>query len=104
MKKIFGVYFLLTGFLLSADSQSSIKGYCGLYYKNMETLYKQQGLILAFYHFSPGQIVGSIGAQCCHWEAAYAATVDSVKFYLEDIDSTYFNDRQASFTWGYYDS
>jgi hypothetical protein len=105
MKKIFGLYFLLTGFLLSARSQLiSIKGHCGLYYKNMESLHKQQGSMLAFYNFLPGQLIASIGAQCCHWEAAYAATVDSVRFYLEDIDSTHFNERQAGFAWHYYDS
>ena len=105
MKKIFAVSFLLTGFLLSASSQlTSIKGFCGLYYKNMESLRKQQGSALAFYNFLPGQVVGSIGAQCCHWEAAYASTVDSVRFYLEDIDSSYFNIRQANFAWKYYDS
>jgi SAM-dependent methyltransferase len=105
MKKIFGLSFLLTGILLSSYAQlKSVKGYCGLYYKNMESLHHQQGTTLAFYNFLPGQVVASIGAQCCHWEAAYAATVDSVHFYLEDIDSSYLNDHQANFAWGYYDS
>jgi len=105
MKKIFVLSFLLTGFLLSTHCQiRSIKGHCGLYYKNMETLHKQQGAALGFYHFQPGQTIASIGAQCCHWEAAYAAASDSLDFWLEDIDSNSFNELQASFAWNYYDS
>src|SRR6185436_10568748 len=105
MRKIFVLSILLTGFLLSARCQlKSIKGYCGLYYKNLETLYKQQGPAIGFYHFQPGQTIASIGAQCCHWEAAYAAASDSLDFWLEDIDSSFFNQRQASFAWNYYDS
>jgi len=105
MKKIFVLSFLLTGFLHSARCQlKSIKGHCGLYYKTMESLYKQQGSTLQFYNFQPGQTIASIGAQCSHWEAAYAATSDSLDFWLEDIDSTYFNERQTNFAWKYYDS
>jgi|SRR6185369_5758000 len=103
MKKTFVLSILLTGFLLSACCQvSSIKGHCGLYYKNIETLYKQQGAAIDFYHFQSGQTIASIGAQCCHWEAAYAAASDSLDFWLEDIDSSSFNEQQASFAWNYY--
>jgi hypothetical protein len=105
MKKVFVLSFVLTAFSISALCQiKSIKGHCGLYYKNMETLYKQQGGALQFYHFLPGQTIASIGAQCCHWEAAYAATSDSLDFWLEDIDSGFFNERQTNFAWKYYDS
>lgn len=68
----------------------------------MNDLLKQKEKELAFYNFKSGQTVGSIGAQCCHWEAAYAATADDVLFYLEDIDPAYFNHRQAQFAWDYY--
>lgn len=68
----------------------------------MEDLFKQKGKELAFYNFNAGQTVASIGAQCCNWEAAFAAATDSVRFYLEDIDSTYFNRKQAEFAWSYY--
>src|SRR5437762_14377658 len=105
MKKIFAVSVFLTAFSISILSQiKSIKGHCGLYYKNIETLYKQQGSTLKFYNFLPGQTIASIGAQCCHWEAAYAAASDRLDFYLEDIDSSSFNEPQASFAWKYYDS
>lgn len=66
------------------------------------TFINKKGVELNFYNFQPGQIVASIGAQCCNWEAAFAAATDSVHFFLEDIDSTYFNSKQASFAWNYY--
>lgn len=81
-----------------------MKGYCGLYYHNMDDLYRQKQQELDFYSFQPGQTVASIGAQCSHWEAAFAATTDSIHFYLEDIDSTHFNNKQTGFAWHYYDS
>ena len=68
----------------------------------MAHLYKIKQAELDFYHFKAGQTVASIGAQCCHWEAAYAATSDSVTFYLEDIDTSKFKKEQADFVWNYY--
>ncbi len=95
---------LLTGFIACyAQKLETFKGHCGLYYKSMDELLKQKDNELSFYNFQSGQTVASIGAQCCHWEAAYAATTDSVTFYLEDIDSAYFNEKQASFAWNYYE-
>lgn len=88
----------------NAQKMQMMKGYCGLYYKTIEDLYRQRQSELDFYKFQPGQVVGSIGAQCGHWEAAYAATTDSIQFYLEDIDTAYFNQRQVAFAWHYYDS
>jgi thymidylate synthase len=92
--------------LLQADAQKMqmIKGYCGIYYKSMEDLYRQKQLELDFYKFHSGQVVASIGAQCGHWEAAYASTIDSIQFYLQDIDTAFFNKRQVVFAWHYYDS
>jgi SAM-dependent methyltransferase len=52
----------------------------------MADLLKMQQKEIAFYDLRSGQTIASIGAQCCHWEAAYAAATDSVTFYLEDID------------------
>jgi predicted methyltransferase len=89
---------------MHAQKMQMIKGYCGIYYKTMEDLYRQKQSELDFYRFQPGQVVASIGAQCGHWEATYAATTDSVQFYLEDIDSSFFNKRQVGFAWHYYDS
>ena len=68
----------------------------------MDDLHLQKEKELDFYAFESGQVVASIGAQCCHWEAAYAATTDSVTFYLEDIDTSHFKKEQADFAWGYY--
>jgi ubiquinone/menaquinone biosynthesis C-methylase UbiE len=68
----------------------------------MAHLYKLKQAELDFYDFKPGETVASIGAQCCHWEAAYAATTDSLTFYLEDIDSSKFKKEQADFVWNYY--
>lgn len=70
----------------------------------MEDFYRQKQNELDFYNFQPGQTVASIGAQCSHWEACYAASTDSIHFYLEDIDTTHFNQRQVGFAWHYYDS
>lgn len=96
--------FLLLSFFARGQKLHSVKGYCGLYYASMPDLYKQKQGELDFFRFKPGETVASIGAQCCHWEAAYAAATDSVHFYLEDIDSAYFNLRQTAFAWHYYDS
>jgi predicted methyltransferase len=68
----------------------------------MDDLYKQKAKELEFYHFQAGQTVASIGAQCCNWEAVFAAAIDSLSFYLEDIDTAYFNEQQAGFAWNYY--
>lgn len=92
--------------LLQADAQKmhKIEGHCGYYYKSMEDLYRQKQSELDFYRFLPGQTIASVGAQCGNWEAAFAATTDSIRFYLEDIDTSLFNERQISFIWHYYDS
>ena len=80
----------------------TFREYCGLYFKSMDHLFDQKQKELMFYNFKPGQTVASIGAQCSHWEAAFAAATDSVQFYLEDIDPAYLNERQAAFAWNYY--
>lgn len=87
---------------LDAQKLKTFKGHCGMYYTTMDDLVKQKEKELLFYNFKSGQTVGSVGAQCCHWEAAYAAASDGISFYLEDIDSAYFNQRQAEFAWNYY--
>src|SRR5258705_2415373 len=89
---------------INAQKMQMIKGYCGIYYKTMEDLYRQKQAELDFYRFQPGQAVASIGAQCGRWEGAYAANADSINFFLEDIDSSYFNQKQVGFAWHYYDS
>jgi ubiquinone/menaquinone biosynthesis C-methylase UbiE len=89
---------------VSAQKFKTFKDHCGLYYKTMDALLQQKQKELDFYHFHPGQTVASIGAQCCHWEAAYAAAADNINFYLEDIDSTHFNQQQAAFAWNYYNT
>jgi SAM-dependent methyltransferase len=105
MRKFTATISLLFIFLqMNGQKMQTIKGYCGLYYKTMEDLYGQKQAELNFYRFQPGQSVASIGAQCGHWEAAYAAVTDSIHFFLEDIDSSYFNQRQVGFAWHYYDS
>ena len=104
-KKWLSIIFLfVTVYPLAAQRLTRIKDYCGLYFRSMSDLLQQKQEELAFYQFRPGQVVASIGAQCCHWEAAFAATGDSLQFYLQDIDSAYFNARQADFSWHYYDS
>lgn len=80
----------------------TFKDHCGSFYESMAHLYKLKQAELDFYHFKPGQTIASIGAQCCHIEAAYAATTDSVIFYLEDIDSAKYNNEQAEFAWKSY--
>jgi SAM-dependent methyltransferase len=106
MKKILlaGCLYLLISLESRSQSLQTFKGYCGLYYKDMQGLLGQKQKELDFYRFRPGQVVASIGAQCGHWEASYAACTEDVHFYLEDIDSTYFNERQVGFAWQYYDS
>ena len=75
-----------------------------MYYETIADLLQHKEKELSFYNFQPGQTVGSIGSQCCHWEAAFAATTDNITFYLEDIDTTYFKKSQTDFAWHYYDS
>jgi SAM-dependent methyltransferase len=96
------ILFLLLFNSGEAQKMQMIKGHCGIYYKSMDDLHVQKEKELDFYDFQPGQTVASIGAQCCQWEAAYAATTDSITFYLEDIDTTYFKKKQADFAWNYY--
>lgn len=103
-KTCLAILFLLVCQSGNAQKMQMTKGYCGLYYYNMDDLYRQKQVELDFYDFKPGQTVASIGAQCSHWEAAFAATTDSIHFYLEDIDTTYFNNEQTGFAWHYYDS
>lgn len=91
-------------FSTSAQKLVTFKNYCGGFYKSMDDLRKMQQKEIAFYDFSSGQTIASIGAQCSHWEAAYAATIDSVTFYLEDIDSSKFKKSQVDFAWNYYSS
>ena len=104
MKIIATICLLVLRLQADAQKMQMIKGYCGLYYKTMDDLYRQKQSELDFYEFESGQVVASIGAQCGHWEAAYASTTDSVQFYLEDIDTAFFNQRQIGFAWHYYDS
>jgi SAM-dependent methyltransferase len=77
-------------------------GYHGSFYTSLEKMQAQHGPAVAYYGFKPGQKVASIGAQTCVGEAIYACFADSVEFYLEDIDSTYFTEAQAAYVWNYY--
>jgi predicted methyltransferase len=105
LKKLTTSICLLLSFLqLNAQKMQKVEGHCGYYYKTMEDFYYQKQVELDFYRFIPGQTVASIGAQCGNWEAAYASSTDSIQFYLEDIDTSFFNDRQVAFAWHYYDS
>ena len=91
---------------LHAQQQKKIKfeGRCGYFYQSLEHIHKVIGRELDFYGFKRGEVVASIGAQCCNWESAFAAVTDSVLFYLEDIDSTKFTKEQTAFAWNYYAS
>ena len=104
LKTGFVFLFLLIFYPGKGQKMQVAKGYCGLYYYNMNDLYRQKQTELDFYGFEAGQTVASIGAQCGHWEAAFASATDSIHFYLEDIDTSYFNRRQVDFAWHYYDS
>ena len=102
VKLTFTAIFLSLIFSTQAQKLETFKNYCGGFYKSMDDLRKMQQKEIGFYNFRSGQTIGSIGAQCCHWEAAYAATTDSVTFYLEDIDSSKFKKSQVEFAWDYY--
>jgi hypothetical protein len=101
-KLTFTAIFLSLFFSTYAQKLETFKNYCGGFYKTMNDLRKMQQKEIGFYDFRSGQTVASIGAQCSHWEAAYAATTDSVTFYLEDIDSSKFKKSQVEFAWNYY--
>jgi SAM-dependent methyltransferase len=77
-------------------------GFHGSFYKSHEKLQQQYAPVAGFYHFLPHQKVASIGAQTCVGEAIYASFCDSIDFYLEDIDTAYFNAPQAAYVWNYY--
>jgi SAM-dependent methyltransferase len=102
VKLTFTAIFLSLIFSTQAQKLETFKNYCGGFYKSMDDLRKMQQKEIGFYDFRSGQTIASIGAQCCHWEAAYAATTDSVTFYLEDIDSSKFKKSQVEFAWNYY--
>jgi len=87
-KLTFTAIFLSLIFSTHAQKLQTFKEHCGGFYKSMDDLHKMQQKEIGFYDFRSGQTIASIGAQCSHWEAAYAATTDSVTFYLEDIDSS----------------
>jgi len=89
-------------FSTQAQKLQTFKEHCGGFYKSMDDLRKMQQKEIGFYDFKSGQTIASIGAQCSHWEAAYAATTDSVTFFLEDIDSSKFKKSQVEFAWNYY--
>jgi len=101
-KPAFTAAFVLFVYTVGAQKMQTFKGHCGSFYQSMAHLYKIKQAELDFYEFKSGQMIASIGAQCCHWEAAYAATTDSVTFYLQDIDSSKFKKEQAEFVWSYY--
>jgi len=101
-KLTFTAIFLSITFSTPAQKMETFKNYCGGFYKSMADLQKIKQKEIAFYDFRSGQTIASIGAQCCHWEAAYAATTDSITFYLEDIDSGKFKKSQVEFAWNYY--
>ena len=94
--------FALFSYTVAGQKMRTFKDNCGAFYESMAHLFKIKQVELDFYQFKSGQSIASIGAQCCHWEAAYAATTDSVTFYLEDIDSSKFKKSQADFAWNYY--
>ena len=101
-KPAFIAGFVLFFYTVAGQKMQTFKGHCGSFYESMTHLYKIKQAELDFYQFTRGQTTASIGAQCCHIEAAYAATTDSVTFYLEDIDSIKLKKEQADFVWSYY--
>ena len=102
LKPTFTAIFLSFIFSTQAQKLATFKNYCGGFYKSMDDLLKMQRQEIGFYDFRSGQTIASIGAQCCFWEGAYAATTDSVTFYLEDIDTSKFKKEQTEFVWNYY--
>jgi SAM-dependent methyltransferase len=103
MKQFFAAIFtLLLASCHPAYMYFNKDGFHGSFYKSHEKLQQQHGPVAGFYNFQPHQKVASIGAQTCVGEAIYASFCDSVDFYLEDIDTTYFNAPQAAYVWNYY--
>jgi ubiquinone/menaquinone biosynthesis C-methylase UbiE len=102
IKPAFTAIFLLLLFKTAAQKMKTYGENCGSFYVSMDHLRKLKQHEIDFYDFRPGQKVASIGAQCCHWEAAFASVTDSVSFYLEDIDTSKFKQSQADFVWNYY--
>jgi len=102
IKPAFIAAFIFFFYTAPAQKMQTFKGECGSFFENMGHLYKIKQSELDFFQFKPGQTIASIGAGCGHWEAAYAATTDSVTFYLEDIDTATLNSRHADFSWNHY--
>jgi SAM-dependent methyltransferase len=102
VKLTFTAILLSITFSTYAQKLETFRNYCGGFYKSMQDLQEMQQKEIDFYNFRSGQTIASIGAQCCQWEAAYAATTDSITFYLEDIDSSKFKKSQVEFAWNYY--
>jgi ubiquinone/menaquinone biosynthesis C-methylase UbiE len=104
MKPAFIAAFIFFFYTCSAQKMQTFKDHCGSFYSNMVHLHKIKQAELNFYHFFSGQIIASVGAGCCYWEAAYAAAIDNVNFYLEDIDTSTLKEENADFAWNYYAS
>lgn len=102
IKPAFTAISLLLIFQVTGQKMKTFGDNCGSFFISMDHLLKQKQREINFYDFKAGQTVASIGAQCCHWEAAYAATTDSVVFYLEDIDTAKFKQSYAESAWNYY--
>lgn len=53
---------------IRAQKMQMIKGYCGVFYRQMDHLFRQNQVELVFYQFRPKQILASIGARSGHWK------------------------------------
>ena len=94
--------FVLIFCTAAGQKMQTFKDECGSFFENMAHLYRLKQAELDFYNFQPHQLIASVGAGCGFWEAAFAATTDSISFYLEDIDTTKLNKQHAGFAWIYY--
>lgn len=94
--------------LLAVDGLQAQKGIgappyrCGFHVDRMDRLEKLVRPELAVTRYLPGDVIASIGASNGFREAMAAVLVDSLTFYLQDIDSLCLNAEEVALVWDYY--
>jgi len=113
------LFFLIMGFLTgpahipSATAQSKKverelkkmrrgKTFPHFFHKSLEDLEQREGPRVMLYGFQEHDTIASIGAGWGRWEVAYGTLIDSLVFYLEDIDEEKLNEQELRFNLDYY--
>lgn len=86
---------------LCACNTSKVSFKCGPAL-NEKTLLKSFKPLVAFLDLKPGDVFADIGASSGYYDATLAYLVDSVTFYIQDIDTSCLNERELHKILDYY--